>query len=110
MLIPPVSAFGHPPAQVEDAAGDKDSQKPLDRWRDRFRLEVHDDGLTKDVGKAAFRNAAEARKDGLAEMDLRMPPSRFGQKSFRRIKAFRRITVSIEPAGVTPTAATDICR
>ena len=77
-----IDAFGHPPAQIEDAAGDKDGQKPLDRWGDCVRFEMHNDGLAEDVGKAFFCNAIEARKDGRAKMDLRMPPSRFGQESF----------------------------
>ena len=82
MLVPSVSAFGHPSAQIKDAAGDKDGQKPLDCWRDRFGLEMHNDGLAEDVGKAAFCDAIEARKDGGAKMDLRMPPPRLGQESF----------------------------
>src|ERR1700726_621976 len=71
-----------PASQIKDAAGNKDGQKPLDRWRDRFGLEMHNDGLAEDVGKAAFCNAIEARKDGRAKMDLRMPPPRLGQESF----------------------------
>jgi hypothetical protein len=91
-------------------ARDEDGQKPLDRWRDRIRLKMHDDGLAEDVGKSTFSNAVEARKGGRAETDLWMTLSRFSQKPFGRIKAFRRITVSIEPGGVTPATTTDICR
>ena len=82
MLVPPVSAFGHPPAQMKDAAGDKDGEKPLDRRRDRFGIEMHNDGFAEDVGKAAFRNAIEVRQDGRAELDLRMSPPGLGQEPF----------------------------
>jgi hypothetical protein len=60
------------------------------------------------VGEARFRNPIEIWKDRPFELDLRMAPSRFGQKSFRRIEAHGRIASSAEPGGVTTAAATDI--
>jgi NAD(P)-dependent dehydrogenase (short-subunit alcohol dehydrogenase family) len=108
VLVPPVGSFGHSPAQIEHAAWDQDGQKSLDRRRNGFGLEMHDDGLAQDVGEACLRNPIESWKDRPFELDLRMSPSRFGQKSFRRVEANSRIASGAEPGGVTTAAATDI--
>src|ERR1700733_311345 len=110
MLVAPVRSFGYPPAQVKNAAEDEDRQKSFDRWRNRIRFKVHDDGFAEDIRETALSDSVEIRKNSSGELEMRMPRSRLTQQSFRRVKARRRGTAGAKPVCTATAAAPDVCR